>query len=284
MKTVKIVGVPEHFNLPWHLCIENGEFEAENIDLQWKNIPEGTGKMCQMLRDGEADIAVILTEGIVKDIVAGNFGTNSQIKVSHKEPGELYFADFDNNGSIDPFFNFYVQGKSYPFVSRDELNDQIYPMRKKFAFYKDYANAGMAEIFAPEVLSKAGKLTFNEARSVCFMNRNGKFEKQILPVQAQFAPVTSITYHDFDNDGKKDLILLGNKSDNRLKLGSMDANYGCYLKGDGKGHFEYISQPRSGLSVLGDVKSVIQIKIKKEPYLVIGAFNKPLQFYQSEKK
>jgi len=72
MKTVKIAGVPEHFNLPWHLCIENGEFEAENIDLQWTNIPEGTGKMCQMLRDGETDMAVILTEGIVKDIIAGN--------------------------------------------------------------------------------------------------------------------------------------------------------------------------------------------------------------------
>lgn len=72
MKTIKIVGVPEHFNLPWQMCIENGDFEAQNIDLQWTNIPEGTGKMCQMLRNGEADIAVILTEGIVKDIVAGN--------------------------------------------------------------------------------------------------------------------------------------------------------------------------------------------------------------------
>jgi ABC-type nitrate/sulfonate/bicarbonate transport system substrate-binding protein len=72
MTTIKIAGVPEHFNLPWHLCIENGEFEAENIDLQWIDVPEGTGKMCQMLRDGETDIAVILTEGIVKDIVAGN--------------------------------------------------------------------------------------------------------------------------------------------------------------------------------------------------------------------
>ena len=72
MKTVKIAGVPEHFNLPWHLCIENGEFEEENIDLQWTNVPEGTGKMCQMLRDGETDLAVILTEGILKDISAGN--------------------------------------------------------------------------------------------------------------------------------------------------------------------------------------------------------------------
>jgi ABC-type nitrate/sulfonate/bicarbonate transport system substrate-binding protein len=72
MKTIKIAGVPEHFNLPWHLSIENGDFKKENIDLQWTEVPEGTGKMCQMLRDGETDIAVILTEGIVKDIVGGN--------------------------------------------------------------------------------------------------------------------------------------------------------------------------------------------------------------------
>ncbi|TDX10313.1 substrate-binding domain-containing protein [Flavobacterium sp. S87F.05.LMB.W.Kidney.N] len=81
MKTVKIAGVPEHFNLPWHLCIENGEFEEENIDLQWTNVPEGTGKMCQMLRDGETDLAVILTEGILKDIAAGNPSKIVQIYV-----------------------------------------------------------------------------------------------------------------------------------------------------------------------------------------------------------
>jgi ABC-type nitrate/sulfonate/bicarbonate transport system substrate-binding protein len=72
MTSLKIVGVPEHFNLPWHICLENHEFEKENIDLQWTDVPEGTGKMCQMLRDGSADIAVILTEGILKDIVNGN--------------------------------------------------------------------------------------------------------------------------------------------------------------------------------------------------------------------
>lgn len=81
MKTVKIVGVPEHFNLPWHMCIDNGEFEQVGIDLQWTDIPEGTGKMCQMLRDGETDIAVILTEGIVKDIVGGNPSSIVQVYV-----------------------------------------------------------------------------------------------------------------------------------------------------------------------------------------------------------
>lgn len=81
MTSLKIVGVPEHFNLPWHLCLENDEFEKENIDLQWTDVPEGSGKMCQMLRDGTADIAVILTEGIIKDIVNGNPSKIVQIYV-----------------------------------------------------------------------------------------------------------------------------------------------------------------------------------------------------------
>lgn len=72
MTTIRIAGVPEHFNLPWHLAIENGDFKKAAIDLQWTDVPEGTGKMCQMLRDGSTDIAIILTEGIVKDITAGN--------------------------------------------------------------------------------------------------------------------------------------------------------------------------------------------------------------------
>ncbi len=81
MTTIKIAGVPEHFNLPWHLSIENGEFQANGIDLQWTDVPEGTGKLCQMLRNGETDIAVILTEGIIKDIVAGNPSKIVQIYV-----------------------------------------------------------------------------------------------------------------------------------------------------------------------------------------------------------
>ena len=72
MKTVKIIGVPEHFNLPWHLAIEEGAFSERGIDLQWEDIPEGTGKMCQLLASGETDLAIILTEGIIKSISEGN--------------------------------------------------------------------------------------------------------------------------------------------------------------------------------------------------------------------
>lgn len=72
MKQVNIIGVPEHFNLPWHMAIEEGAFAERGIELIWTDIPEGTGKMCQLLASNETDLAIILTEGIVKSITEGN--------------------------------------------------------------------------------------------------------------------------------------------------------------------------------------------------------------------
>jgi ABC-type nitrate/sulfonate/bicarbonate transport system substrate-binding protein len=105
MKTIKIAGVPEHFNLPWELAIENGDFNTIGIDLQWTNIPEGTGKMCQMLRDGETDIAVILTEGIVKDIVAGNPSKIVQIYVESPLIWGIHVAATSNHKSLSDLEN-----------------------------------------------------------------------------------------------------------------------------------------------------------------------------------
>ncbi len=72
MKTVRIIGVPEHFNLPWHMAIEEGAFEQRGIHLNWTDVPEGTGKMCEQLEHNETDLAIILTEGIIKSITEGN--------------------------------------------------------------------------------------------------------------------------------------------------------------------------------------------------------------------
>lgn len=103
MKKVKIVGVPEHFNFPWHLAIEEGAFKARGIDLQWEDIPEGTGKMASLLEEGKTDLAIILTEGIVKSITEGNpskivqeyiatpllWGIHVAAKSNYNEPGDL---------------------------------------------------------------------------------------------------------------------------------------------------------------------------------------------------
>ena len=69
---IRVGGVPEHFNLPWHLAIENGLFEKEGIEVEWTVFKGGTGQMTKALRNNEIDICILLTEGIVSDIVKGN--------------------------------------------------------------------------------------------------------------------------------------------------------------------------------------------------------------------
>ncbi len=71
-RTLNVGGVPEHFNLPWHLALEGGAFAERGLDLRWQDYPGGTGAMNRDLRSGSLDVAVLLTEGIVADICKGN--------------------------------------------------------------------------------------------------------------------------------------------------------------------------------------------------------------------
>lgn len=72
MINLKIGGVPEHFNYPWYLALKNKFFHQQNVNLRWTDYPGGTGQMCKALREESVDIAIVLTEGIIKDIIDGN--------------------------------------------------------------------------------------------------------------------------------------------------------------------------------------------------------------------
>jgi len=72
MINLTIGGVPEHFNYPWYVTLKNKEYTKHNINLRWKDFPGGTGQMNAALRNSEIDIALVLTEGIIKDIGEGN--------------------------------------------------------------------------------------------------------------------------------------------------------------------------------------------------------------------
>jgi len=72
MTNLTIAGVPEHFNYPWYLTLKNKDYAKHNINLRWEDFPGGTGQMCKALRNGTVDIALVLTEGIIKDIAEGN--------------------------------------------------------------------------------------------------------------------------------------------------------------------------------------------------------------------
>ena len=99
-----------------------------------------------------------------------------------------------------------------------------------------------------------------------------------LPKEAQYAPVYAIETTDFNGDGNLDLLLFGNHSYYKIRLGKFDANYGTLLKGDGTGNFAYVPQNESGFDVRGDVRSAININ----NVLFLGITGRPVVAYKLE--
>ena len=67
--SIVVAGVPEHFNLPWRLGVERNSFSGAGIDLTYRDYPGGTGAMAQALAEDEVDMAILLTEGAIADLV-----------------------------------------------------------------------------------------------------------------------------------------------------------------------------------------------------------------------
>ena len=195
------------------------------------------------------------------DLLVGNLGLNSQLKATEKEPVELFYKDFDDNGSVDPILCLYNKHKSYPYITRDELLDQLSIMRNRFPDYKSYAEATLKDIFTSDELKGATRLEANTLKTMLFIGDvNHKFQEKELPIEVQESPVFTLTSLDFDKDGKKDLLIAGNINHARLKFGKYDANYGLLLRGDGQGQFSTVPQQQAGLRLKGDVRSVLLIK------------------------
>lgn len=110
-----------------------------------------------------------------KDLVIGNLGLNAQFKASEKEPLNIYFKDFDENGSIDPIFCYYIDGVSYPAASRDDLADQLPVIKKNFLEYHKYANATITDLFKAEQLKDAKILKAEILETIYLENTGNSF-------------------------------------------------------------------------------------------------------------
>ena len=214
------------------------------------------------------------------DIVVGNYGLNTQLKASETEPVTMVYSDFDKNGSVDPILTYYIRGKPYPFASRDELLDQIRGMRPKFTDYASYANAQLEDIFSKKELKTAQRLEANTMATTYLENRDGKFVVRELPREIQFSPVHTLALVDYNKDGHMDLLVGGNQSSIRIRMGVIDANFGQLFENDGKGNFQYVSQSLSGLTTTGDARSMEVIEIGGDTYLLIGVNNVGVETYK----
>ncbi len=192
------------------------------------------------------------------DLIAGNYGLNTQISASADQPARVYFADFDRNRSVDPILAFPIQGIEYPFPTLDEVRTQSPGLAARFPDHATYAGATVDGLLSPEQRAAAQVLKADTLATALFLGTaSGRFEPAELPIQAQVAPVFAIHIIDANADGFQDLLLAGNMSQAPVRLGAQNAGYGVLLRGDGTGRFVYVPQPESGLRFEGDIRSIV---------------------------
>ncbi|WP_461108492.1 VCBS repeat-containing protein [Spirosoma koreense] len=222
------------------------------------------------------------------DIVAANTGLNSQVSATAQHPLLLYgiknisggilpvMADYERNGGSS--------AQPHPFNARDEMLDQVVALRKKFTDYTSYSTATITDLFEPDELNKAQKLEAAELRTVLFRNEGGagagRFVMQPLPVEAQISPVYAMAAIDVNRDGLPDLILGGNRTYNRVRLGKNDANRGQLFINQGKGAFVYVPMAQSGLLWDGDVRDLVTLASGGQTELLVGATGQPVRTFK----
>jgi len=218
------------------------------------------------------------------DLVAGNHGLNSQLNASPERPVTLVYKDFNSDGQVDPFLCYYINGTSYPFASRDEALAQVSFLKNRFPDYNSYSNSTLETIFTADEMKGATVLRADLLKTVYLENKGNTFEQRELPIQAQFAPVYAVAPFDLDQDGDLDLVIAGNESNVRVRVGKSDANKGLVFLNDGKGRFSYRSQVKSGLKLGGDVRDMLFITSADRILLLASATRGEISSYAREIK
>lgn len=207
----------------------------------------------------------LMIEDLNKDgkfeLLVGNQGLNSQYKASIAEPMELYVKDFDSNGSVEPILTMYVKGIKVPFLTRDELLEQISMMRPRFTDYQSFAEAKLSDIFTEDELKDAKIYQATELKTSLFsLNAGGKYESKPLPSIVQSSPIFAVQMADVNADGHLDIVMAGNINHAKLRIGKMDSNYGLLLLGDGQLNFKLVPQKKTGFWLKGDVRSMLKVE------------------------
>lgn len=209
------------------------------------------------------------------DILAGNLGHNTRLKVSEKEPVSLYINDFDNNGRTEQVMSYFLKGTELPFAGKGLLEKQIPLLRKKFLYAADFAKAGMTELFGEQLLKKSVQLQANYLGNALLKNNGqGQFELQDLPYEAQLSTLRAGSLLSGNGTSNTELLLMGNFHPYSMELGRQDADYGTLLRiSNGR----ITTSEIGGVVVAGEVRQLQPIHIGTRIAYLIAKNNAPLQ-------
>lgn len=210
------------------------------------------------------------------DLIVGNLGLNTPLRASAQNALLLRHGDADDNGMIDLLMGNPMGDQVYPTAGRDELLEQSVFLKRKYTNYQSYAKATFDDLLEPELSAKMQTSRIHNLESGILWNESGTFEWMPLPPIAQASPIYAIEVADFNHDGHKDLLLAGNESNFRIRIGKTDANAGLVLLGKPKRVFVPLNSTQTGLFLRGDVRDILSLGTT----LWFGLNNQPLQVYR----
>ncbi len=220
------------------------------------------------------------------DFVVGNVGENVRLRATIEKPANLYANDFDKNGTTELLYTCFTEdGKAYPMVLKGELQRAIPMIKGKFVKYIDYAGKEINQVFSEEQMKDCTtKKAVTLKTGILINDGKGNFMMKELPAVCQFSTVTAIEIADFDGDNKLDILLAGNFYDVLPEWGRSDANYGIYLKGNGKGAFSVVPSKKSGFFTIGQVRKMSKINQGNKSAIVLAKNNDKAQVLSINKK
>ena len=187
------------------------------------------------------------------DIVAANWGLNSEYFATSERPLNLHYGDFLDRGVVDLLETEWdaVANTYAPRRRFDILGAAIPGLLERYRSHKSFSEASVAEVLGP-YQSRARKLSVTTLASTIFFSRGDRFQAVLLPAEAQFAPAFGVNVADFDGDGHEDIFLSQNFFATNLETPRLDAGRGLVLRGDGAGKFKALSGQESGIEVYGE--------------------------------
>ncbi|MEO5603903.1 MAG: VCBS repeat-containing protein [Cyclobacteriaceae bacterium] len=216
-----------------------------------------------------------------KDLLIGNLGENYKFKARKEKPFEVYAKDFDNNGTNDIFLaRHYKDNRLVPIRGKECTSQQMPVIAQKFPTYLSFASSDLPGILGKD-MENAMHYRAHIFSSVIAINENGKLRLKALPVEAQLSTINGFVVQDFDNDGKKDILLAGNKFDVEVETTPADASPGLMMKGLGNLEYRCIKPFESGFLVPYNVKDLKLLKVKNEWALLVGINNDLIRIFQT---
>jgi len=202
------------------------------------------------------------------DFIVGNRGTNFFFNASKEQPVRLWLKDFDANGDLDKVMTVKLNGNHVPIHQKREMVNQVPSLKKQNLKYKDYSVASITDLFGETKIKDAKYHEANIFESIVALStEKDTYTIKILPAAAQFSAVHAIHTSDFNGDGNIDIVLAGNENSFKPQFGSLDANTGLILNGQGNGEFK--AQDYS-IGLKGEVRVVKSIEIGGQQHLIFG--------------